>query len=186
MLFMTAPLAVAVTSGHAWDVIEIDSETHTGNTNPIEGIYMDKGAWKWREWPDCHHGGYRFLTVELDPNRHGIAFFLVQIPKTGFYKLETSYFDTHNRTNDADYAVYVNATTAEAENQTVKPVYAVSISQVGPGEIPWRDMGTYCLQKTTSPCLSWITWMIASQLQLILVDGPLWEKNTTHKVARVG
>jgi hypothetical protein len=148
IFFIAAPLAIAVTPGNAaWKVKEIDYETHHTSTDPVEGVYMDKGAWKWREWPDCHHGGYRFLTVELDPNRHGIAFFLVQIPKTGFYKLETSYFDTHNRTYDADYAVYVNATTAEAENKTVKPVYAVSISQVGPGAIPWKDMGTYCLQK---------------------------------------
>ena len=137
----------AVTPGLAWNVKTIDYETNHTSTSLAEGVYMDQGAWKWREWPTCHNGGYRFLTVELDPQRHGIAFWSVQIPKTGWYKLETSYFDTHNRTNDADYAVYVNKTTTEAANHTAEPVYETSISQIGPGSVPWRSLGTYCLQK---------------------------------------
>jgi hypothetical protein len=147
MLFVATPLTVAVTSGHAWDVKIIDYETHHDNTNLVEGSYTDTGAWLSRFWPTCHNQGYRFLTVALDPLRHGIAFWRIQIPKTGFYTIETSYFDTHNRTTDADYAVYVNATTTAAANKTAKPVYAVSINQTGPGVVPWKSLGTYCLQK---------------------------------------
>lgn len=150
LFFATAPLAVAVTPGNAWDVKTIDYETHHTSTNPVEGVYLDKGAWKWRAWPySSINGGYRFLTVEIDPLRHGIAFWLVQIPKSGWYKLETSYFSTENRTYDADYAVYVNNTTAEAEALTAKPVYKVSINQtqVTGSSTPWRNLGTYCLKE---------------------------------------
>lgn len=149
MFMVAAPLAVAVTPGHAWDMITIDSETHQNNTNLTEGSYIDTGAWKWRLWPTCANGGYRFLTVEIDPQRHGIAFWLVQVPKTGFYKLETSYFATENRTTDADYAVYVNTTTAAAANQSVTPVYAVTINQTQAhgSSVPWVNLGTYCLEK---------------------------------------
>jgi len=148
MFMVAAPLAVAVTPGHAWDVITIDSETHQNNTNLSDGSYIDTGAWKWRLWPTCSNGGYRFLTVEIDPKRHGIAFWLVQVPKTGFYKLETSYFATENRTTDADYAVYINVTTAAAANKTAKPVHEVSINQTQEhgSSTPWKNLGTYCLQ----------------------------------------
>jgi hypothetical protein len=136
-----------ITPGQAWNVKVIDYETNHTSTSLAEGIYMDQGAWQWRSWATCHNGGYRFLTVELDPNRHGIAFWSVQMPKTGWYKLETSYFDTHNRTNDADYAVYVNKTPAEAANHSATPVYQTSINQIGPGIVPWVSLGTYCLHQ---------------------------------------
>jgi hypothetical protein len=145
MFFVAALLVVAVTPGNAWEVKIIDYETHNRNTNLTEGSYIDKGAWNARAWPTCSNGEYRFLTVELDPQRRGIAFWSVQIPKTGWYKLETSYRASENRTNDADYAVYVNRTTAEAENK-VKPVYARSINQTQ-SSTPWVDLGTYCLKK---------------------------------------
>lgn len=160
MFMVAAPLTVAVTPGHAWDVKTIDYETHNRNTNLTEGSYLDYGAWKARAWPfSSINGGYRFLTVEIDPQRHGIAFWLVRIPKTGWYKLETSYFSTENRTTDADYAVYVNKTTAEAVDKTAEPVYAVSINQTQAhgSSTPWKSLGTYCLEK--------------NDLSMIVLDG---------------
>lgn len=150
MFMVAAPLAVAVTPGHAaekvWaegNVKTIDYETHHTSTSLVKGIYKDQGAWKWRMWPTCLNGGYRFLTVEIDPRRHGIAFWSVQIPKTGFYRLETSYFATENRTTDADYAVYVNKSTSP------KPVYKTVINQTQAhgSSTPWKSLGTYCLQE---------------------------------------
>lgn len=146
MFFVAALLAVDVTPGNAWEVKIIDYETHNRNTNLAEGSYMDKGAWNSRAWPTCLNGEYRFLTVELDRQRRGIAFWSVRIPQNGWYKLETSYRASENRTNDADYAVYVNRTTAEAENM-VKPVYARTINQTQGSSTPWVDLGTYCLKK---------------------------------------
>lgn len=150
MFMVAAPLAVAVTPGNAaekvWaegNVKTIDYETHHTSTSLVKGIYKDQGAWKWRMWPTCLNGGYRFLTVEIDPQRHGIAFWSVQIPKTGFYRLETSYFATENRTTDADYAVYVNKST------NTKPVYKTVINQTQAhgSSTPWKSLGTYCLEK---------------------------------------
>jgi len=66
--------------------------------------------------------------------------------KTGFYKIETSYFATENRTFDADYAVYVNTTTTAATNKTAKPVFATVINQIG-NDVTWKTLGTYCLKK---------------------------------------
>jgi len=148
IFFVAAPLAVAVTPGNAWEVKIIDYETHNRNTNLAEGSYMDKGAWNSRAWPTCLNGEYRFLTVELDRQRRGIAFWSVRIPQNGWYKLETSYRASENRTNDADYAVYVNRTTAEAENKAA-PVHAISINQTQTygSSTPWVDLGTYCLEK---------------------------------------
>ena len=146
MFFVAALFAVAVTPGNAWEVKIIDYETHNGNTNLAEGSYIDKGAWKSRDWPTCLNGEYRFLTVELDAKRRGIAFWSVRIPQNGWYKLETSYRASENRTTDADYAVYVNRTTAEAENK-VRPVYARSINQTHGSSTPWVDLGAYCLKK---------------------------------------
>lgn len=146
MFFIASPLAVAVTPGHAWDVKMIDYETHHNSTDPVKGVYLDKGAWKTSIWPAAANGSYRYLTVSIDPQRHGIAFWLVQIPKNGWYKIETTYLSGENRGPDADYAVYVNATTAEAENQTVKPVYSVVINQhTKKLTNPWPSLGTYCL-----------------------------------------
>lgn len=139
-------LAVAVPLCHAWDVKIIDYETHLNNTNLSEGSYIDTGAWVSGVWPTCSNGGYRYLTRSLDPQRRGIAYWLVQVPVTGFYKLETSYRATENRTSDADYAVYVNATTAAAANKTSIPVYALTISQIG-SSVPWVNLGTYCFQE---------------------------------------
>lgn len=134
------------TAGYAWSVITIDFETHNDNTNLALGSYSDDGAWKWRYWPTCNNTGYRYTSVEVNPLRHGIAFWRVQIPKTGFYKIETSYFATENRTSDADYAVYVNTTTTAATNKTAKPVFATTINQIGEN-VTWKTLGTYCLKK---------------------------------------
>ena len=146
MFFMAAPLAVAVTPGNAWNSKTIDYETHHNSTNLVEGSYQDNGPWTSYGWPPAANGSYRFLTRFIDPARRGIAFWLVEIPTTGFYKLETSFRASENRTSDADYAVYVNTTTADVENYKSIPVYKVSVSQHGSG-VPWVNLGTYCLQK---------------------------------------
>ncbi len=137
----------AFTPGQAWNVKTIDYETHRNSTNLADGVYMDKGAWKTSNWPNASNGSYRYLSVSVDPQRHGIAFWSVRIPKTGFYKIETTYLSGENRGADADYAVYVNATTAEAEDKTAKPVYSTIINQHSAIlSNPWPSMGTYCLQ----------------------------------------
>lgn len=156
MFFVAAPLAVAVTIGHAappvtaWpdgNVKTIDYETHHTSTNLANGVYLDQGAWKTSIWPAASNGSYRYLTVSIDPQRHGIAFWRVQIPKTGWYKLETTYLSGENRGPDADYAVYVNKTTDAVLNYTAKPVYSVIINQHTTDLTnPWPSLGTYCLQ----------------------------------------
>ncbi|MDP3694903.1 MAG: hypothetical protein Q8R42_02170, partial [Desulfocapsaceae bacterium] len=147
---VAAPLTVAVTNAHAWDVMRIDYETHNGNTNPVKGIYLDKGEWKSWNYAAINNW-YRYLSYEVGPTRHGIAFWLVKIPKTGFYQLKTAFQSTKHRTYDANYAVYVNATMTEAENKTAKPVYETIVDQRSPNptvsETKWAEMGTYCLQK---------------------------------------
>ncbi len=137
---------------YSWDVKVVDFEKHMNSTNLTEGSYLDKGAWVSRGWPTCSNGGYRYLTVEKDPQRHGIAFWLVQVPQTGFYKIETSYLGTENRTNDANYSVYVNTTTSAAENNTGKAIKTVTVSQVtAQAEVPWVDLGTHCFKANDIP-----------------------------------
>ncbi len=143
-------------NGYSWDVKLIDFETHMNSTDLVKGSYLDKGAWTVGVWPPCSNGGQRYLTVAKDPQRHGIAFWLVQVPQTGFYKLEVSYFGTENRTKDADYSVYVNATTSAAENKTASAIKTVTVSQFSDkaaGEIPWIDLGTHCLKANDIPMI---------------------------------
>lgn len=150
MFVVAAPLAVAVTPGHAWDTKRIDYETHNGSTDVVEGIYDDKGDWKSWNYAAINNW-YRYLSYEVAPLRHGIAFWYVKIPKTGFYQLKTAYQSTKHRTTDADYAVYVNATTAEAENKTAVPVYETVVDQHAAdssvSETRWANLGTFCLKK---------------------------------------
>jgi len=150
MFMVAAPLAVAVTPGHAWDVKRIDYETHNGSTDVVKGIYADKGDWKSWNYAAINNW-YRYLSYEVAPLRHGIAFWYVKIPKTGFYRLKTAYQSTKHRTTDADYAVYVNATTAQAENKTAVPVYKTVVDQHAAdssvSETRWATLGTFCLKK---------------------------------------
>lgn len=150
MFMVAAILTVAVTPGHAWDVKRIDYETHNGSTDVVKGIYDDKGEWKSWNYAAINDW-YRYLSYEVGPTRLGIAFWYVKIPKTGFYRLKTAYQSTKHRTTDADYAVYVNATTAQAENKTVAPVYKTVVNQSSPNptvsKTVWATLGTFCLKK---------------------------------------
>ena len=151
MFMVATPLTVAVSPAHAsWDVMRVDYETNNGNTDPVKGIYIDKGEWKSWNYAAINNW-YRYLSYEVGPTRHGIAFWLVKIPKTGFYQLKTAFQATKHRTDDANYAVYVNATTGEAENKTVAPVYETIVNQTVSNptisETRWADIGTFCLQK---------------------------------------
>lgn len=170
MFFVAAPLAVAVTPGHAdapvkvWpegNVRMIDWETHNDSNDIVRGIYRDRGwngnpGWRTGYWPygsmNDHH---RYLsTWQEGYSRSGIAFWSVQIPKTGFYKLESCYKGTHNRARSADWAVYVNTTMEEVINRypaTSPPVGSIGYKVVDEYSenyaIPWIDHGTYCLQE---------------------------------------
>lgn len=150
ILFATAPFTVAVTPSNAWDVMRVDYETNNGNTDPVKGIYLDKGDWK--SWNySAINDWYRYLSYEVAPLRHGIAFWLVEIPKTGFYQLKTAYQATKHRTNDANYAVYVNATMTQAENKTATPVYETIVNQTVSNptisETRWANLGVFCLKE---------------------------------------
>lgn len=144
MLGIAAPLAVAVTPGHAWDIITVDYETHNNKTDLANGAYLETGGWKRYIWP-CANGGYRYLTSELG-NRIGMALWLVQIPKVGWYQIDTTYRASENRTTKADYFVYVNTTTKAAISRTGTPVDEVSFSQRGDGTKS-VTIGQYCLQQ---------------------------------------
>jgi hypothetical protein len=159
MFFVAAPLAVAVTPGHAWNNITIDYETHNGNTDPAKGIYYENSkSWRTGIWPySSINGAHRYLSdwQEGIP-RIGKAFWYVKVPETGWYNLQTCYFQTENRTHDADYAVYVNTKTADVGTAT--PVYKVTIDQEGPvAATVWVNLGTYCLKK--------------SDISMVVLDG---------------
>lgn len=149
IFFMAVPLVMAVRAASAWEVKTIDYETHLNSTDLANGSYLEKGeAWRNYDFPIASNGGYRFLSHwEINLPRTGMAFWLVKIPRNGWYKLETSYRVSENRTPDADYAVYVNKTTADVEALKAIPEYAVSVSQVGETSVPWLALGTYCLQQ---------------------------------------
>ncbi len=150
MFFVAAPLAVAVTPGHAWDIKRIDYETHNDSKDVVKGIYDDKGEWKSWNYAAINDW-YRYLSYEVGPTRLGIAFWYVKIPKTGFYQLKTAYQSTKHRTTDADYAIYVNATTAQVENKTAVPVYKTTVDQHAAdssvSETRWNNLGTFCFKK---------------------------------------
>lgn len=143
MFMIAAPLAVAVTPGHAWDVKSVDYETHLNKTDLIDGSYLETGGWVTYSWP-CANGAYRYLS-SLVGNRIGMALWLVEIPKTGWYKMETSFRASENRTTEANYAVYVNTSTADAISRTGTPVDETSFSQRGEGTSS-ATIGQYCLQ----------------------------------------
>lgn len=136
-----------------WGTRRIDNETHRRNhylvtdTELENGVYYDIGDWKSWQY-SAINGYYRYLSVEVSPERHGIAFWYVKIPRAGFYQIKTAYFSTKHRTNDADYAVYLNVSPQKAIDKGAKPVFEKVVNQRGHGAITkWADMGTYCLKK---------------------------------------
>jgi hypothetical protein len=170
LFFVAAPLTVAVTAGHAaqpetvWaegNERMIDWETHGESKDLDKGIYFDEGwdgnpGWRTGYWPfGSMNGNQRYLSSWQEGyQRKGIAFWILKMPKTGFYKLETCYKATENRTPDADYAVYANTTIAEIEKNfpaTSPPKdsigYKVVDQESSTVEIPWVDLGTYCYQE---------------------------------------
>lgn len=169
MLCVAAPLAVAVTPGHAWDVHKVDYETNNEAlqlTKPYcsditsdagrelcrdgrltDGEYLETGGWVSYTWPGTGNGGYRYLSASVG-NRHGMALWNVKIPKAGLYKIESSYRASENRTTKADYFVYVNTSTTDVRNKTATtpPVGKKSFSQRGNGPTT-TTIGEYCLKQ---------------------------------------
>ncbi len=139
----------------------VDWETHANSTDLEKGIYFDEGwggnpGWRTGYWPYGNmNGNQRYLSSWQEGYpRSGIAFWMLKIPKTGFYKLESCYKQTENRTTDADYAVYTNTTIKEVEDNfpaTSPPVGSIGYKVVNQRshtvDVPWADLRTYCLEK---------------------------------------
>jgi len=72
-----------------------------------DGTYVRGGGWADNIWPPCNQGYHRYTSTKgKTQKRWGIAFWLVRIPKTGFYELKSGYKATHNKTTHANYFVY--------------------------------------------------------------------------------
>lgn len=146
MSLAIVPHAGANTPENAWEVKIIDNETHRNNTNLEEGSYTDIGdSWRTSERPYMVNGQSRYLSQwEGRMQRRGTAYWRVQIPRTGWYKLEASYKQSVNRTRDADYAIYVNTSIDDIENYKATPGYRAIVDQYGQSIIKWADLKTHC------------------------------------------
>jgi hypothetical protein len=138
--------AGANTPAPAWEVKVIDNETHRNNTDLKEGSYIDIGeSWRTSERPYMVNGQSRYLSQwEGRMRRVGTAYWRVQIPRTGWYRLEASYKQSVNRTHDADYAIYVNTAIDDIENYTATPEYRTVVDQYGQSIIKWADLNIHC------------------------------------------
>jgi hypothetical protein len=151
MSFALLLFAGDVAHAGAWKVKIIDNETHRNNSNLAEGSYIDIGdSWRTSDRPYMINGQSRYLSQwEGRMQRKGTAYWRVQIPRTGWYILESSYKQSVNRTRDANYAVYVNTAIDDIENYSATPVYTAIIDQYGDGvsTIKWADLKVHCLKQ---------------------------------------
>jgi hypothetical protein len=152
--FAAACLAGAVDPVYAWDTINIDNETHRDNPSLVQGTYTDwtnlPNPWRDSWWPWVMNTYSRYTsTWDVGQERHGVAVWRIQIPKTGWYNIKTTYKQTDNRTTAANYEIYIDATLADIENNTMEPVYQEFVNQYGEAteEFHWADFGAFCLKQ---------------------------------------
>lgn len=157
--FFLAPIFGSAASADVWDIKIIDNETHRNNANLSEGSYIDIGdSWRTSERPYMINGQSRYLSQwEGRMKRMGTAYWRVQIPRTGWYKLEASYKQSVNRTRDADYAIYVNKTIDDIEKYIANPLYTTVVNQYGSSTIKWSDLKIHCF--------------MAGDISIIALDG---------------
>jgi hypothetical protein len=152
--FAAICLAGVACPAFAWEQIIIDNETHRNNPSLVQGTYTDwtnlPYPWRDSEWPFVMNYYSRYTsTWDVGQERHGVAVWRVQIPKTGWYFLKTTYKQTHNRTSEANYQVFVNATLSDIENRTLQPVYQEFVDQYGEADTQfhWAEFGAFCLKQ---------------------------------------
>lgn len=151
-------LAAAVIPARAWDQIVIDHETHRDNPSLVQGTYTDwtdlPRPWaNGNEWPFVYNRFARNTSQWADSGspqrRYGVAVWRVQIPRTGWYDLRASYKQTHNRTTEAQYYLYVNATIADIRARSAEPIFHTTFNQNGDdaGKFNYVEFGEFCLKK---------------------------------------
>jgi hypothetical protein len=153
--FAVVGLAWAAAPVQAWDEIIIDYETHLDNPSLVQGTYTDWTdlSYPWRTsnyWPYVMNGYSRYTSSwDVNNPRHGVAVWRVQIPKTGWYSLKASYKQTENRTSEAQYYVYINATINDIKNYSATPVYHLVFDQEGTdfGQFNYAEFGEFCLKQ---------------------------------------